>query len=244
VGKIGGWAIALVLSASAVAHAQQQFGDPANPNTYITQRTSPPFPIPVTTQTIDVTYYVDPGEFTATEHSLINQAAAIWSRAGGASVRLVEVFAPGAQIEFTQPNLNNNTTNLADRQVTSTPGLGTYPDGRPWRQITNADIQIDRNLPATNPWYFNVGTFLPNEHDYLTVLIREFGFGLGLGFAGAGDPNSVMDNNIQPGEMRRNLSTGDIAALQTLYGTPEPATWALFGVGLLTMGAAYRLRRR
>ena len=66
--------------------------------------------------------------------------------------------------------------------------------------------------------------------------MREFGFGLGLG-AATGDPGSVMDPSIATGEQHRVLSPNDIAALQTLYGTPEPSTWALLGIGLLVLGA-------
>lgn len=245
VGKIGGWLVVLACSASGLAHAQQQYGDPTNfPGTYLTQRTTTPTP-PGFVPTIDVTYFVDPTDFDATQHALINQAAAIWSQAGGASVRLVEVFSPGAHIDFTQSNLNNNTFDLADRIIATTPGPGTYPDGTPWRRITNADIEIDA-IPTGGPgnYYYNVGVMGAGQFDYLSVLIREFGFALGLGFATAGDPNSVMDSDITAGEQNRTLTTADVAALQALYGTPEPATWALFGVGLLALGAATSSRRR
>jgi hypothetical protein len=239
----GVWIVFLTIPASLGAQ-QQQYGDPTNfPGTYVTQRTSPPTP-PRFVPIFDVTYFVAPGEFDAAQHALINLAAATWSEAGGAAVRLVEVFAPGADIDFSQQNLNNNTTDLASRVLTTAPGPGTYPDGTPWRTITNADITID-TIPqgGVNNYYIGVGPFLPGQFDYFAVLLREFGFGLGLGLAGPGDPNSAMDSDITANEQRSSLTTEDIAALQTIYGTPEPATWALFGVGLLVMGAVRKLRR-
>ena len=233
-------ALAFWGSAAALAQAQQQYGDPTNfPGTYLTQRTSPPTPVGLVPR-IDVTYFVD-GTFTATEHALIVQAAGVWSGTT-ASVRLVEVFAiAGANIDLTSVNLNNNTTNLADRVITSVPGPLTYPDGTtPWRQITSASITIDRNLPAITPFYYlNPTPILPNEYDYFSVVLRELGLGLGLGFA-PGEPGSVMDPNITTGETHRTLSPNDIAALQTLYGTPEPETWALFGIGLIALGLLRR----
>lgn len=242
-GKIGGWLVVLTCSASGLLHAQQQYGDPTNfPGTYLTQRTTPPPTgfVP----TIDVTYFVNPGDFDATQHALITRAAAIWSQPGSVSLRLVEVFTPGAAIEFTQSNLNNNNTDLATRVITTAPGPGTYPDGTPWRRITNADIVID-SIPTGGPsnYYYDVGAMVPGQFDYLSVLIREFGFGLGMGFATGADPNSVMDSDITANELHRNLTPTDIVAIRTLYGAPEPATWALFGVGLLALGALRKRRR-
>jgi hypothetical protein len=221
-----------LLSAGALLHAQQQYGDPTNfPGTYFTQRTTP---VVGYVSRIDVMYFVD-STFSAAQHALINQAAAVWS-GSTASIRLVEVGAPGAAtITFTTQNLNNNTTNLADRTLTTVPGAGTYPDGSPWRRITSASIVIDSNPPGPLPYFFGPGNVPANQYDYFSVLMREFGFALGLGVA-TSDPASVMDSNIALGDQHRVLSPGDIAALETLYGTPEPATWALLGIGLLALG--------
>jgi hypothetical protein len=220
------------LSATALAHAQQQYGDPANfPGTYLTQRTTP---VVGYVSRIDVTYFVD-SSFSAAQHALINQAASVWSGTT-ASVRLVEVGTLGAStINFTTANLNNNTTNLASRTITTVPGAGTYPDGSPWRQITSASITIDSNPPGPLPYFLGPGNVPANQFDYFSVLMREFGFALGLGFA-SGDPGSVMDSTIAVGDQRQTLSPNDVAALETLYGTPEPSTWALLAVGLLGLG--------
>jgi len=227
------WTVPLFLfSSAALLHAQQQYGDPTNfPGTYLTQRTTP---VPGYIPKIDVTYFVDTSTISAAQHALINQAAAAWSGTT-ASVRLVEVgTAAAGAIDFTMQNLNNPFTNLATRTITTVPGAGTYPDGSPWRHITSATITIDANPAGPQPYFLGPGPAPANQFDFFSVIMREFGFGLGLGFA-PGDPNSVMDSNIVMGEQHPVLSPSDIAALQTLYGTPEPSTWALLAIGLLAV---------
>jgi hypothetical protein len=221
-----------LLSSAALLRAQQQYGDPsAFPGTYLTQRTTP---VAGYVPKIDVTYFVD-STFSAAQHALINQAAAVWSTTT-ASVRLVEVgTAAAGAIDFTMQNLNNPQLNLATRTLTTVPGAGTYPDGSPWRRITSASIVIDTNPPGPQPWFLGPGPTPANQFDFFSVIMREFGFGLGLGFATA-DPASVMDSNIVLGEQHQVLSPNDVAALQTLYGTPEPSTWALLGIGLVALG--------
>jgi hypothetical protein len=220
------------VSAGAAAHAQQQYGDPTTfPGTYFTHRPAP-------LQVVDVTYFVGSG-FSNPERSIITQAATIWNNSSlGGQVRLVEVTSPG-DINFSSVDLNDVTTNLATRTLTSIPGAGLYPDGTPWRQITSVSIQIDSDPPGPAP-YFTGGGSPAGRYNYLSLMLREFGIGLGLGFA-TSDPLSVMDSNLTPGEQHLTLSPADVAALNTLYGTPEPATWALFGVGLLALVA---LRKR
>ncbi len=237
--RVIGIAAALVVSAAVVAQAQQQYADPSgHPGTYYTQRTTAPtafFGQP----RIDVTYFVDTSSFTATQYALIQQAAATWSNTT-ASVRLVEVFssAAAANIDFTSSQINPNIAENATRVIGSTAGAGTYPDGSPWRNITHAAITIDSN--PQGPYWEDTTTPVPvNRYDYFSLLLREFGFGLGLGLA-TSDPNSVMDADIALGEQHRTLTAADLAALQTLYGTPEPETWALLGIGLAALG----LRRK
>jgi hypothetical protein len=219
-------------SSAALLQAQQQYGDPTNfPGTYLSQRTTP---VVGYVPRIDVTYFVD-STFSAAQHTLINQAAAVWSSTT-ASVRLVEVgTAAAGTIDFTMQNLNNPFTNLATRTITTVPGAGTYPDGSPWRQITSAAITIDANPSGPQPYFLGPGPTPANQFDFFSVIMREFGFGLGLGFAAA-EPGSVMDPSIVMGEQHQVLSPNDVAALQTLYGTPEPSTWALLGIGLVALG--------
>jgi len=223
-----GLAAALLCSVPALAEAQgqQQFGAP---NEYVTQRSSPP-----NGSAIDVTYVTS--GLSATWSAAVTQAAAIWN-AAGANVQLVTTAAP------TTITINALSSGApVGITITTLPGVGTYPDGRNWNQITSATIDFHDTLPGWQP-DFNA-PLAGNERDLLSYLIREFGFALGLGVAGAGDPASVMTAGNPPnGVTSRVLSPGDIAALQSIYGAPEPETWALFGVGLLALGAASRSRR-
>lgn len=234
----------LALAGSSLAFAQQQYGDPTNyPGTYLTQRTSPP--IPGTNPTIDVTYFISPGSFSGQEANLIRAAAGIWSNymVTQAAVRLVEVnSAAGADIVFNSADLNDATTNLAQANLTTVPGAGTYPDGTPWRQITSATITIDSDPPGAPGYFTGNGSVPPGRYDFLTLILREFGVGLGLGFATNADPNSVMDGNLAPGDQHQALTRTDINALVTLYGAPEPATWALFSIGLVVLAGRRRFR--
>jgi hypothetical protein len=232
----------LFLAAPSVAIAQQQFGDPGNyPGTYLTYQTSPG------QSPIDVTYYIAPGSFSPTEVTLIQQAAAIWSNptVTGTSLVLVEVTSPaGAQITLSSADLDDVTFNLAQRTLNTSPGAGTFPDGRPWRHIDSSIIVIDSDPPGPPPYFIGGGNVPPSRYDFRSLILREFGIALGLGFTTAGDPNSVMDLNLALGEQHRVLSPGDITAAQTLYGAPEPATWALLGIGLAIVGGSRKLRRR
>jgi hypothetical protein len=236
----------LALAAPSLAIAQQQYGDPTNyPGTYLSQRTSPP--VLGTNLTIDVTYFIAPGSFSGQDANLIRAAAGVWSNymATQAAVQLVEVnSAAGAGIIFNSADLNDATTNLAQANLTTVPGAGTYPDGTPWRQITSAVITIDSDPPGAPGYFTGNGSVPPGRYDLLSLIIREFGIGLGLGFATNADPNSVMDGNLSPGDQHQALTPGDIKALVTLYGAPEPATWALFSIGLAVLAGRRRLRPR
>jgi hypothetical protein len=215
--------------AAAAAHAQQQYQDPTgSPGTYFTQRTTAPsafFGQP----RLDVTYFIG-GGFTPQQVALIRQAAAVWSNTT-ASVNLVEVGTAGAgAIDFQPNNINDVTFDLANRIITSNPGPGTYPDGSPWRRINNTLIIID-SIPPQPYFTTSAGPVPAGQFSFFSLVLREFGFGLGLGFATT-DPNSVMDSDLTTGEQHLTLTAADLNALQTLYGTPEPETWALLGIGL------------
>jgi hypothetical protein len=223
------WVIVGILcSAPALAQAQQQFGDPVNfPGQYLTRRSSTP-----NGTSIDV-QYVSAGAFTPGMSAAITQAAAVWN-AAGANVQLVTGPAPSTAFVLGLPFGPNPGITLNN----TTPGTGTFPGGISWQQITGSLTLV--NLAAPN-WFVGPGSPAPGQLDFLSYMIQQFGFALGLGNTGL-DPGSVMAN-LAPGTTQRVLSPGDIAALQILYGAPEPETWALFGVGLVALGALKRSRR-
>ena len=181
---------------------------------------------------IDVTYFV--AGFTAQETALINQAAAAWSSpATGAAVNLVS-GGVGSNI-----TLINSVVSVSGNSTTGI--LGNYLDGDPYRHIFGS-ISIFNSL---SPWQYDSDPNNPmpvGMLDFYSTILREFGEALGLGFANLSDPNSVMDANLILGEAHRVLSPGDIAALTHLYGAPEPATFALFGLGLFGVGLTRRTR--
>jgi hypothetical protein len=218
------WIVAvLALSAPAAAYAQQPYGDPANyPGTFLTQRTTP---VGSGAFSIDVTYFITPGSFSNVEVNLIRAAAATWSNQSltGAQVRLVEVTsAAGAGMVVTSANLNDLNTNLAQTALTTVPGAGTYPDGSPWRQITSATITIDSDPPGAPGYFTGAGNVPAGRYDFLSLILREFGVGLGIGFATGANPNSVMDANLALGEQHRALTLGDTLALQAVYQSRPP----------------------
>lgn len=230
-----GMALAVLVSIPALAEAQgnQQYGQQTGPQSsweYNSQRSSLP-----NGTAIDVQYVVT-GLPNVNWGASITQAAAVWN-AAGANVRLVTTPAP------TVININFVTTGQPMTiTVNTVNGSGTYPDGRSWNQITSATIDIHDAGASFN----DDPSVLPGatQRDALSWLIRAFGFALGLGVAGAGDPASVMlAGNPPDGAADRTLSAQDILALQTIYGSPEPATWALFGVGLASLGALRRRRK-
>lgn len=237
------WMTLIILcSAPAFLQAQQQYGLPGTPNEYLTQSTSPP-----SGATIDVTYVAI--GFNATQTAAITAAANAWN-ASGANVLLTT--APSAHTIFiinSGGSAGSNPTdhNLVINPAQPNPPMGFYPDGTGFRNISGALITVNQVNSSGLPWHNDSTTApLAGELDLESYLIREFGFALGLGLdLGGLDPASVMGNTPPgAGVSARTPSAGDVAALQTLYGAPEPATWALFGVGLAALGAAKKSRRR
>ena len=218
-------ALVILLAGPLLARAQQQF---AEPNTYWTQRTSPP-----NGTSIDVTYFI--GGFNPAMANIIRQAASAWA-AAGANVTITEVGG-GGMVNFIGFPLGNAIPTDGNSRTT-TGVLGTYPDGKDFKHITS-DSQLV-NIDLSVPWWLGAGPAPAGTFDFYAFMLRDFGLALGLGYANGGDPLSVMQQNIAAGPANRSLSPGDVAAAQLLYGTPEPSTWALFGVGLLALAAWWK----
>lgn len=222
-----------------LAHGQQQqFGTP--PNTYVTWGTNN------RNSVVDVTYFVG-GGLNANEVNLINAAATQWSQAGS-NVRLV-LAGPGADITFSMSDLGN--TGHLSNATFPLPGvrnpvlqIGTTLNGQPWSQIQS---QENFTINSFYPWWDN--TVIPAQgasYDFLSEVLDLWGYGIGLGFVTAGtQPNSVMQPNFTAGVPgNHTLSPSDISALQAVYGSPEPSTLVLLGVGLGLLGVSRKRTRR
>jgi len=229
-------AAAILCAAPALAHAQQQFGQP--PNTYTTWGTNN------NTGSVDVTYFIGSG-FNAMQTSLLRQAAATWNNSGS-YVRLVEVAAPG-NINLSSSNIGSFALyNLNMGTVTAQPG--TFPDGNPWARITGP-VTVNINdltvFGGVVTYWDGNGLLAPSPQiDFQALALDVMGRAIGLGLSA--DPLSVMQPDASfsfslPGN--HTLSATDVAAINAVYGSPEPATLALFGIGLAVIGFSKKFRR-
>lgn len=239
VGFSSGLAAAILCAASAFAHAQQQqYGQP--PNTYVTWGSNN-----LGQATIDVTYFVGDASLSANQANLIRQAAAAWNNAG-ANVRLVEVTGPGAattaNVVFQIGN-TGSTAVVAPTTLNTTPGAGTL-NGQSWVQINGQVVITASSLFLPFYWDGSPALQPPGTIDFHTVALQMTGFAIGLGPAALGDSNSVMAQNFPLGPGLTAPTANDVLAVTAVYGSPEPATFALFGIGLAALGLGRKFRRR
>lgn len=78
-----------------------------------------------------------------------------------------------------------------------------------------------------------------SRFDFHTIVLHEIGHALGLGHST--ERGSVMENAYRGAN--RELTADDIAAIQSLYGVPEPSTLALAAVAFAAIACAARKRR-
>jgi hypothetical protein len=80
------------------------------------------------------------------------------------------------------------------------------------KRIDECDIRFN----AAKKWQVGSSAPASDQQDLYSVALHEFGHCLGLS---EGDvKGSVMDDVLLPGEMRRNLTTDDIAGRKAIYG--------------------------
>ena len=208
---------------------------------YFTWRSSP-----ADGTSIDVTYYIRGPQgnqpvFTPEMEARIRDAAATWNSAG-AFVNLVEVSSQALADIWIRPWWRDEPS-WNDVNYDPAEGSPLYPDGTPWHQITDAPLGFN-----VDDFYWYTGSdpngIGPGQLDFQSYVLHELGHALGLGTAVPSDGSSIMYAPPPPGTTSRIPSADDRAALGLLYGTPEPATFVLFGIGLVAVGAAWKSRRR
>jgi hypothetical protein len=229
--------VAALAATPAVALAQsQQYGQTSPQNTYVTWGDNTP-----TNTVLDVTYFINPG-FTTNQINLIHAAANAWStNAIHMGVNLV-IASSAATADIVWNNVPLAGFQLSQNTFNTTAQPGTFPNGSPWVQLTSVTLNVNSVAPwwdGTGPQFFQL--------DFASYVATLTGRALGLGTATLGtDLPSIMlpDSAYGFGFTFPDTPTAtDIAALSAVYGTPEPSTLALFGIGLAAFGLS-RLYRR
>jgi hypothetical protein len=240
-------AAAILCAAWAPAQAQQQQYGQQPPqvlqNTYVTWGTNTPGQ-----NIIDVTYYVGNWTGVGNTANMLRQAAAAWNSTG-AFVHLVELDPtnPGnmaaANVIFQTGVTPGGLFVSANRPTAAQPGT-FFPNGAPWVQI-NGQVVITVNSGLMPFVFVGPGPYANQlPWDFNAFALQMMGYALGLGPAFAGDLNSVMNPTIPFGAAPSGPTSADAASLLAVYGSPEPATFALFGVGLAALGFSRKFRRR
>lgn len=200
---------------------------------------------------------------SATQLDRLHDAAAVWNTSG-ANVVLTEVFSdPAAGI-----HVHNDSTSgcsggaigcAAFSYFTSHNPSG-YPPGSGHPEPAHAGLTHPQHLmgglqtltmlTGGVTWYSGSSSTVPvGEHDYMTVVIQEFGHHLGLthpddpGLVPHGDQGtSPMLSGLPPATSRRVLTGSDTDAIEHLYGViPSPGALSLLALSGLV---GCRRRRR
>lgn len=125
--------------------------------------------------------------------------------------------------------------NLAD--LSNYSHLNSYPNNNGINEISYASLE-DGTLAQCTWWYTNIfhtkiesadigistsHTFAigrnpnANEYDFQSVITHEVGHALGLGHPADTETDAVMYKSFRDGQMRRELSSDDIAGIQDIY---------------------------
>lgn len=203
-----------------------------------------------------------------TQFDRIRDAAGVWNTSG-ANVVLTEFIIGGTE----DIHVHNDSTSAcgtfgaggtlgcAETSFFTTHNPTGYPPGsghpavpgatHPQHLMTSFFGAHELTMLTGPSWYSGAdpGSIGGTEHDYMTVVIQEFGHHLGLthpddpGVVPHGDMGtSPMLSTLLVGDVRRVLTGSDIAAIEHIYGViPAPGALSLLALAGLV---GYRRRRR
>lgn len=171
-----------------------------------------------------------------------------WSAATNGKVVFVQdTLAPASDI------INIGTGDLAALGFTSGPG-GTLALGGGVFTHSNPSVHSITSGVAwqdfKESWDTTIGNGNPSgTFDYFTVVAQEIGHALGLGHTDNTGTTNIMNGSYSVEQT--GLSQNDIRHMQSIYGfnaaagpaVPEPATWAIFGIGCGVLVISVRFGR-